>query len=247
MKLLTGWRSKPQNLRDSKYEIETTYYNFRNRNNDIGHRYRFVMNKSPFKNPLALTVEFVGKRVSAIHIDFLWFRLFYNLIDCEGREYGFSYSDKSLVLHWGYGSGFNMGPEGGFSKIIYMPWDFGSCVENKLIAKNGKWIDSLGWELDRLVRKEESFPYTYTLRSGDVQNRTATVSVSRRVWYWRLFKKLKVGPKIDSTTLDVSFDGEVGERSGSWKGGTIGCSYEMKKGETTEQTLRRMEKERLFI
>ncbi len=246
MKIFTGWRSKPQDLRDSKNEIETTYYNFRNWNNDIGHKYQFVMNKSPLKNPFALTVKLVGKRVSDIHIDFLWFRLFYTFIDCEGRQYGFSYTDKSLFLYWGYGSGFNMGPDGGFSKIIYMPWDYGSCVESKLIAKNGKWIDSLGWELDSLVKKEESFPYTYTLRSGEVQKRTATVSVSRRVWYWRLFKRLKIGPKIDSTTLDVSFDGEVGERSGSWKGGAIGCSYEIKKGETTEQTVRRMERERLF-
>jgi hypothetical protein len=49
-----------------------------------------------------------------------------------------------------------------------------------------------------------------------------------------------------STTLDVKFDDEVGERSGSWKGGTIGCSYEMLPNETPEQTLRRMEKEREF-
>ena len=246
MKLFTGWRNKPQNLRDSKYEIENTYYNFRNWNNDVGHRYQFVMNKSPFTNPFAFTVKLVGKNLTNIHIDFLWFRLFYSFTDIEGREYGFSFWERSIHLYWGYGSGFNMGPEGGFSKIFYMPWNYGSCVESKLIAKNGKWIDSIGWDLDKLVVKEECFPYSYTLESGEVQKRTATVSVSRRVWYWNVFKKLKIGPKIDSTTLDVSFDGEVGERTGSWKGGTIGCSYEMLKGESTEQTLRRMEKERKF-
>ena len=94
--------------------------------------------------------------------------------------------------------------------------------------------------------KKESFPYSYTLKSGEIQNRTATVSVTRRIWYWRIFKKLKIGPKIDSTTLDIEFDDEVGEMTGGWKGGAIGCSYEMKPGETTEQTLRRMEKERKF-
>lgn len=246
MKLFTGWRSQPQNLRDSKYEIENTYYNFRNWNDKIGHKYQFVMNKSPFKNPLALTVKLIGKRPTELHVDFLWFRLFYSFLDCEGREYGFSYNDKSLFSYWGYGSGFNMGPEGGFCKIIYMPWNYGSCVESKIIAKNGKWIDSLGWELNDLIIKKESFPYSYTLRSGEVQNRTATVSVSRQVWYWRIFRRLKIGPKIDTTTIDVSFDGEVGESTGSWKGGTIGCSFEMKKGESVEVALRRMERERKF-
>lgn len=246
MKIFTGWRSKPQNLRDSKHQIENTYYNFRNWNNEIGHKYQFVMNKSPFKNPLALTIKLIGMKVTDVHIDLLWFRLFYSFADYEGRQYGFSFVDKSIFLYWGYGSGFNMGPEGGVCKIIYMPWDYGSCVESKLIAKNGKWIDSIGWDLDYLVIKKESFPYKYTLKSGEVQNRTATVSVTRRVWYWRLFKYLKIGPKIDSTTLDVSFDDEVGEGAGSWKGGTIGCSYQMLKGETPEQTLRRMERERKF-
>lgn len=46
--------------------------------------------------------------------------------------------------------------------------------------------------------------------------------------------------------IDVDFDGEVGERTGSWKGGTVGCSYESRPGETPVQTLRRMERERRF-
>lgn len=46
--------------------------------------------------------------------------------------------------------------------------------------------------------------------------------------------------------IDVQFDGEVGERSGSWKGGTVGCSYDKLPTEGIEQCLRRMEKEREF-
>lgn len=247
MKLFTGWSHRPQNLRDSKYEIENTYYNFRNWNNDIGHRYQFVMNKNIFQNPLDFTIKMVGKKITDIHIDFLWFRLFYSFIDIEGREYGFSFYDKTLFIYWGYGSGFNMGPEGGFIKIFHMPWDYGSCVTHQILAKNNKMIESIDWDLDKLVIKKEDFTYTYILKSGEVQNRIATVSVSRRVWYWRLFRRLKIGPKIDATSIDVSFDDEVGERSGSWKGGTVGCSYQMKDGETTEQALRRMEKERKFL
>lgn len=245
--LFTGWRSHPQNLRDSEYEIERTFYNFRNWNRSNGHSYQFVWEKNPFHHPITFELNFSRKRLVKIHLDFLGFRLFYNFADIEGRAYGFSFYDSSnaLVIHWGYGSGFNIGPEGGFSKWIRMPWDYEHKV-TRIIAKNGKWIDSLGWELDKLVIKKEEFPYTYTLKSGEIQNRTAKVSVNRMVWLWRMFHKFNIGPKIDRTSIDVEFSDEVGERTGSWKGGTTGCSYEMKKGETPEQALRRMELERKF-
>jgi len=44
----------------------------------------------------------------------------------------------------------------------------------------------------------------------------------------------------------VKFSDEVGERTGSWKGGVIGTGSEMRPGESPEQCLRRMERERKF-
>lgn len=86
------------------------------------------------------------------------------------------------------------------------------------------------------------YDYTYKLKNGEVQHRKASVTIERRTWYmrWLPCKKMVI------TSIDVEFDGEVGERSGSWKGGTIGCSYEMLPNETPEQCLRRMESEREF-
>ena len=49
-----------------------------------------------------------------------------------------------------------------------------------------------------------------------------------------------------SKYINIDFSDEVGERSGSWKGGRLGCSYNMQPGETPLQTLRRMEAERKF-
>lgn len=96
-------------------------------------------------------------------------------------------------------------------------------------------------------RYRESFPYRYTLRSGDVQDRTATVTTDRMTWCWRLPWMLGVWfPKRVRTSINVEFSDEVGERSGSWKGGTIGCGYDLRPGETPEQCLRRMERERTF-
>ena len=88
----------------------------------------------------------------------------------------------------------------------------------------------------------KTFDYTYYLKNGEVQQRKASVTIERRTWYVRgwPWKKMII------TSIDVVFDDEVGERSGSWKGGTIGCSYEMLPNETPEQTLRRMESERKF-
>lgn len=56
---------------------------------------------------------------------------------------------------------------------------------------------------------------------------------------WLPFKKL-------SRYIDIEFNDEVGERSGTWKGGVLGCSYDMKKGESALDTLRRMEVEQKF-
>ena len=47
-------------------------------------------------------------------------------------------------------------------------------------------------------------------------------------------------------SIDIDFNDEVGEETGSWKGGCTGCGYTMLDGELPEQTLRRMEKERKF-
>ena len=92
-----------------------------------------------------------------------------------------------------------------------------------------------------MLSEEETHSYLYTLKSGQTQMRSATIKQERRVWtrYWPPFYRV-------SNAIDISFDREVGERSGSWKGGVLGCGYEMKRGETPLQTLRRMERERRF-
>lgn len=56
---------------------------------------------------------------------------------------------------------------------------------------------------------------------------------------WFPFRRL-------SRYINIDFSDEVGERSGSWKGGVLGCSYEMQRNETPLDTLRRMERERVF-
>ena len=91
----------------------------------------------------------------------------------------------------------------------------------------------------------DAHPYTYTLRSGEVQKRTATILHERWTRGRNILSRIGWPSQVEHV-IDVHFDDEVGERTGSWKGGTIGCGYEMRPGETPLDTLRRMEAEREF-
>lgn len=91
----------------------------------------------------------------------------------------------------------------------------------------------------------ETHDYTYVLRSGEAQDRGATITIqeweTRRRWLWWCAPLARV-----RRSIDVKFSGEVGERTGSWKGGTVGCGWTMLPGELPVHALRRMERERKF-
>lgn len=101
-----------------------------------------------------------------------------------------------------------------------------------------KWRDLPKWTAQ--------YPYAYRLKSGEVQRVTATVKVEEREWRPWLTMWCPIFRKI-SRTIAVDFSGEVGERAGSWKGGTVGCGYELLSYyESPLECLRRMERERKF-
>lgn len=110
---------------------------------------------------------------------------------------------------------------------------------------NGKkFMESYDARKEAEKSVSETYDYTYTLKNGQAQNRKAEVFVERRTWrmrWWPLLPFKKV-----CTSISVNFDGEVGEGTGSWKGGTIGCGYDMNLAETPLECLRRMERERKF-
>lgn len=137
---------------------------------------------------------------------------------CSGPTFGFSFFDDLLFIRWGKSHGRRDDP----SVAIRMPWSW----------RHRK---------HEILTEPETHPYTYTLRSGEVQQRTATIKVETRLWTRPWLPRKRV-----SRYIDVHFNDEVGERSGSWKGGTIGCSHEMLPGESALDTLRRMELEEKF-
>lgn len=160
----------------------------------------------------------LGFGFGAICFSFPWAKVVPDEYQCSGPTYGFQFYDDLLWIRYGKDKGTRDSPR----IALYMPWSW-RHKEHKILSA------------------PETHPYTYVLRSGEVQHRNATIQKESRLWLrpWLPFRRY-----VES--IDVQFSDEVGERSGSWKGGTIGCGYEMRRGETPLQTLRRMQAERKF-
>lgn len=154
----------------------------------------------------------------------------------DWQRWGISHCDDALHLSWNERS-----------KVMWLPWLNKVHQRHEIRRPDGSWSRFVGaWEQKEPDGRQESvFPYTYKLRNGEVQNRDATVFVERRAWRPRGFTWTPIFENVRQT-IDVQFSDEVGECAGSWKGGCVGCSYEMIPGETPLQTLRRMESERKF-
>lgn len=187
-----------------------------------------------------------------IHIALMFFKVFIHLpiksgIDeCEFPEYGFyTYKEGGIVMEsfwWCW----NM------KKYCFrMPWSL-TWVRTSNLRNDSTWEHETKGNRKSFYEEKwkdliwnETYPYTYTLNNGTIQNRTANIKVEEREWRWKLFTWLPF-PRYISKTISVDFNDEVGERTGSWKGGTTGCGYKILKNETPLYCLRRMEKERKF-
>lgn len=165
---------------------------------------------------------------------------------CDPPEYGFY-----LYTQEGRGSDSLVLCLGKKTKHFHMPWSL-EWVRTSKMLKDGSWEHERPrerkefwdekWE-DKLW--QEHYPYTYTLRSGEVQVRSARIRVSEMEWRWKWFTWLSWTKKVRKS-IDIEFSDEVGEEAGSWKGGCTGCGYNMLLGEIPLATLRRMERERKF-
>jgi hypothetical protein len=179
-------------------------------------------------------------------------------------EFGVAIHNTAVWLYTGYD------PMGGWSRDMpwwdkchswYFPWDLEHHKTDVLThAANipglaipvftqrrgeGKLGDG-SFERTQAAQRtvSDTYDYAYTLKSGEVQHRKATVYVYRRFWrarWWPLIPRTKV-----RTCINVNFDAEVGEGTGSWKGGCTGCGWELMQGETPRMALKRMEMTRKF-
>jgi len=158
--------------------------------------------------------------------------------DFEGGQYGFYWHEHNFVVCWGK-----------HSKHFEMPY-VETFVSSFVHNNDETWFNDTKWD-DQLANKSnvhtESYPYTYVLRDGTVQNRIATCTLRKHIRQVKFFKWLKSSWFIkENIWVDVKFNDEIGEQSGSWKGGCTGCAFDMEPGRTVEWGLRKMERTRKF-
>lgn len=156
----------------------------------------------------------------------------------DWQRWGFSHCDDAIHFYWNERT-----------VVWWLPWLHKVHQRHEVRRADGSWVPFVGsWEHDKEPdgREQFEFPYTYRLRSGEIQNRIATVFVERRAWRPKWFQWTALFEESHQN-IDVTFNDEVGECTGSWKGGTVGCGYSILPGESPEQTLRRMERERIFV
>jgi hypothetical protein len=171
--------------------------------------------------------------------------------DCESAAWGFNYHNDTIWIYIGGGGNF----EGGKKWItIDMPWQidwyrtstllYGSTwfheTKNNRKTWNGSNIRTYDWLEEN--KWKETHPY---IDNYDGTQVNATISVEEREWRPKWFKWTNLFAKVRKT-IRVDFDKEVGSEKGSWKGGVLGCGYELLPGETPQQCLKRMEIERKF-
>lgn len=151
------------------------------------------------------------------------------------ESWGFCLFERSIHLRWGR-----------HCKIVHLPWEF-EHLKCEVMRPDGSWVPYVASYEDKEPdgRWEGNYAYSYRLRSGELQVVSAKVYVERREWRWRWLMWCP-WPAMKRQSIDVAFSDEVGEQRGSWKGGTLGCGYDMLPGELPIQTLRRMERERVF-
>lgn len=195
-----------------------------------------------------------------VQIYWIYGHLFLNLPiktkyeECFPPRYGVSFTDIDndgwQQIHWHWGRK---------TAIWDMPWTvqhyctayltkFNTwLVECRRFARRlGLPVSVSSWEPEfKNLFWRQTHPYLYILKNGTAQHRYAELTVVERRWRrkWLPFTSL-FGKTY--RRIEIEFDREVGERTGTWKGGVLGCSYALLPNEVPEAALRRMEAERKF-
>lgn len=155
------------------------------------------------------------------------------------------FNDMYVYLTWGRRSLF-LHPIGQYSfrQESYLMPNGTYKLQRSLRDQAQAW--SKGHVLPTEPRWTAVYQYKYVLKDGTVQHRNATVTADEMEWRWKWWKLRLPWPKKVRRSINVTFSDEVGEHTGSWKGGCIGCGYTLRPGETPVECLRRMERERVF-
>lgn len=165
------------------------------------------------------------------------------------REFGFTFSDKTLHVHYGPQTHDSTTTKNWVSFLPWMNWtyrgiryyDLDGHLFDDLTQACERELGGRAWEHRERIR--DRVP-TVTFLIGDYDGRLifCTTRIEERYWtfgtgafkWLSLFRKTRV-----RRSLDLHFSAEVGPEKGSWKGGLIGTGIEMLPGELHEAAFRR--------
>lgn len=131
--------------------------------------------------------------------------------------------------------------------LPYFTWDWQRTEyishDGRVIYKDNKNQKTNFSEIEKFKHEHsKDYSYTYTLENGKIQNVIANVVIEKRYYSRKWFPFIKKS----FHSIWVTFSESIGENVDSWKGGVTGCGWDILEGETAEESLRRMEKERKF-
>lgn len=180
--------------------------------------------------------------------------------ECDPPNYGIGIHNGTLWLYLG-GNG-NM--YGGNKWLSWdLPWFTKNHYKHYVLGKDNKWIDVsahdydwfekhigyLNWDLEANERSLAKIYYDTWHDDYDNTDISAKYRVEARIWRPKWFAWTSLFQTIEKY-ITVSFEYEVGSEKGTWKGGTIGASFEFKDSEmdrfpeTPKECFERMNREK---
>lgn len=175
---------------------------------------------------------------------FGWGQLYINLPiktgiqDSDSAAWGFNYHGNMIWIYIGGGGNFQGGKRW---KTITMPWSL-EWYRTSLLLKDDSWEHEFrGDQKNFYESKWKDKRYQIRAEYNDQLNNQvvgSTIHITEREWrrkglmFTKLFNKVK-------RTIDVEYDSEVGKGKGSWKGGTLGQSFELLDGQSVSDILKK--------
>jgi len=166
--------------------------------------------------------------------------------ECDCPSYGIAIHNGSFWIYYGGKGNMNGGSK---YKAFSFPFVNSQWIRTSILLKDNTWEHEVKgkrkefWN-DKWKSKQKSWTYDYT-DSYDGEIIPTTIYVEEMEWRpkWLTWTKLFAKTR---RSIDIHFSKEAGSKKGSWKGGCIGCIYEMLKDESPLDCLKRLEIERKF-
>lgn len=166
--------------------------------------------------------------------------------ECDAPKWGIAVHNNTFWIYKGGKGNMNGGNKYWTWNIPIITKDW---IRTSILLKDGTWEHEIKGKSKNFYNnewkeKQQSWTYDYTDKYDNIIIPT-TIYVEEREWRPKWLKWTKLF-RIVNKTIDVHFSKECGKKKGSWKGGTLGCSYTLLPNEKPLDCLKRMEIEREF-